>query len=68
MDIDEFSKSPLWLYMTKTWNLKKPKLLISVTGGAGRLPVEERFKETFGKSLAKVATTTSNLSQNAESH
>jgi hypothetical protein len=49
----------MWLYLQKTWNLKKPKLLISVTGGAGRLPIRNRLKETFSKSLVKVATTTS---------
>jgi hypothetical protein len=49
----------MWLFLQKTWNLKKPKLLISVTGGATKLPIRNRLKETFSKSLVKVATTTS---------
>ena len=39
------------------WNLKEPKLIISVTGGA-KCVLEPRLKETFCKSLVKVATTT----------
>ena len=39
------------------WKLKEPKLIISVTGGA-KCVLEPRLKETFCKSLVKVATTT----------
>jgi hypothetical protein len=39
------------------WGLKEPKLIISVTGGA-KCVLEPRLKETFCKSLVKVATTT----------
>ena len=39
------------------WNLKQPKLIISVTGGA-KCVLNPRLKETFCKSLVKVATTT----------
>ena len=39
------------------WNLKKPKLIISVTGGA-KCVLEPRLKESFCKGLVKVATTT----------
>ena len=39
------------------WNLREPKLIISVTGGANCV-LKPRLKETFCKSLVKVATTT----------
>ena len=39
------------------WNLKQPKLIISVTGGA-KCVLQPRLKETFCKGLVKVATTT----------
>ena len=39
------------------WNLKQPKLIISVTGGA-KCVLEPRLKETLCKGLAKVATST----------
>jgi hypothetical protein len=42
------------------WHLKKPELIISVTGGA-KLNLKQRLKETFCKSLVKAATTTSNI-------
>ena len=42
------------------WHLKKPELIISVTGGA-KLNLKQRLKDTFCKSLVKAATTTSNI-------
>ena len=42
----------------KKWNIKKPELIISVTGGA-RLNLKSKLKETFCKGIVKAATTTS---------
>ena len=39
------------------WNITKPKLIISVTGGA-KISLKPRLKETFSKGLVKAATTT----------
>jgi hypothetical protein len=48
-------------YFFQKWKLKEPKLLISVTGGA-KVSLNYRLRESFCKSLAKVASTTSNIS------
>jgi hypothetical protein len=45
-------------FMFDKWKLKKPKLLISVTGGA-KVSLNQRLKDSFSKSLVKVAATTS---------
>ncbi len=42
----------------KKWNMKKPELIISVTGGA-KLNLKAKLEETFCKGLVKAATTTS---------
>jgi len=42
----------------KKWNIKKPELIISVTGGA-KLNLNSELKETFCKGIVKAATTTS---------
>ena len=42
----------------KKWNMKKPELIISVTGGA-KLKINKKLKETFCKGILKAATTTS---------
>ena len=42
----------------KQWNMKKPELIISVTGGA-KLTLKNELKEMFCKGLVKAATTTS---------
>lgn len=47
------------LFGEDNWSLKKPELIISVTGGAAPLKMNHTFKETFGKGLVKVATNTS---------
>ncbi|XP_041459667.1 transient receptor potential cation channel subfamily M member-like 2 isoform X2 [Lytechinus variegatus] len=41
------------------WKLPKPKLLISVTGGAQNFPLNHRLKDVFRKGLIKAATSTS---------
>lgn len=45
------------LYDKRMWNLERPKLIISVTGGA-KLSVNPKIKETFCKSLAAAAIAT----------
>ena len=47
-------------FLDETWKLKKPKLLISVTGGAN-VVIKQRLKESFCKSLVKAATATSKI-------
>ncbi len=42
------------------WRLPKPKLIISVTGGA-KINLKPRIKDSFSKGLVKVATTTNAL-------
>lgn len=41
------------------WQLDKPKLIISVTGGAQRFTLNPRLKQVFSKGLVKAADTTS---------
>lgn len=44
----------------ENWGLRKPRLIISVTGGA-KITLKPRLRETFSKGLVKVATTTNAL-------
>jgi transient receptor potential cation channel subfamily M protein 2 len=46
------------LFSGEYWNMKKPELIISVTGGA-KLKLAHSLKETFCKGLVKVARNTS---------
>lgn len=46
------------LFLEQYWHLKKPNLIISVTGGAENLSLNSTLKDTFSKGLVKVATTT----------
>jgi hypothetical protein len=55
--IDHMDKILSLLFDKPYWSLSKPRLLISVTGGA-KLNLNKRLKETFSKSLVEVATTT----------
>jgi hypothetical protein len=48
------------LFSESYWSLKKPSLIISVTGGA-KLNLKTQLKESFCKGLVKVATTTNAL-------
>ncbi len=48
------------LFDKSYWNLPKPKLIISVTGGA-QLKLKSNLKESFSKGLVKVASTTNAL-------
>lgn len=56
----EMSKITRLLFSKNWWDLKPPKLLISVTGGA-KLFIPKALKEVLCKGLVKVASTTSNL-------
>lgn len=49
-----------FLFDQTYWNLPKPKLIISVTGGA-KMNLKPRLKDRFSKGLVKVATTTNAL-------
>jgi transient receptor potential cation channel subfamily M protein 2 len=40
------------------WNLYKPHLLISVTGGAQNFTISSKMKQAFKQGLLKVATST----------
>lgn len=48
------------LFDKKYWNIPKPSLLISVTGGA-KVDLNPRLKDIFNKGLIKVVTTTNPL-------
>ena len=60
---DETNPKDLYDFMVDTnpayggWGLEKPRLLISVTGGANPFPVDSRLKRNFEEGLAKVAST-----------
>lgn len=41
------------------WKLQKPKLLISVTGGAQNFGLKSKLKDVFRKGLVKAAQSTS---------
>jgi transient receptor potential cation channel subfamily M protein 2 len=43
------------------WDLKEPKLLISVTGGAQRFSLKPKLKHVFRKGLVKAAVSTGSL-------
>lgn len=47
------------LFSNKYWNLKRPELIISVTGSATLNSLKHSLKETFCKGLVKVARNTS---------
>ncbi|XP_030829332.1 transient receptor potential cation channel subfamily M member-like 2 isoform X2 [Strongylocentrotus purpuratus] len=51
--------SKLLALFKDVWKLTKPKLLISVTGGAQNFPLNHRLKDVFRKGLIKAATSTS---------
>ncbi len=54
--------------MYQCWNLKEPKLLISVTGGAQRFSLKPRLKDVFRKGLVKAAVSTGPSSVFSKSH
>jgi transient receptor potential cation channel subfamily M protein 2 len=44
--------------MESYWKMPKPKLIISVTGGAKRFYLKNRLRNNFKRGLVNVATTT----------
>jgi hypothetical protein len=49
------------LFGKKFWNLKQPKLLISITGGTHFLYHRSSFVDYFSKGLAKAAMNTGEI-------
>jgi transient receptor potential cation channel subfamily M protein 2 len=47
-----------FMYSNKQWNLPKPKLIISVTGGAQNFTIPHRMKKAFKEGLIKAAAST----------
>jgi len=45
------------LFDSEYWNLRRPRLIISVTGGA-KITLKKSLRDKFSKGLVKVATTT----------
>mgnify|MGYP002790666187 CR=1 FL=1 len=47
-----------YLYNTESWNLQKPQLILSVTGGAQKFNIPNRMKKAFKRGLVKAAVST----------
>ncbi len=47
-----------YMYSEHGWNLPKPKLILSVTGGALNFTIPHRMKKAFKEGLIKAAATT----------
>ena len=47
-----------YLYSSEGWNLQKPQLIISVTGGAKKFTIPQQTKKAFKRGLIKAATST----------
>ena len=54
---DETDPELVFKLMTKHWHLPKPRLLISVTGGAKKLNLDPKLEQIFECGLLKVAQT-----------
>lgn len=50
----------LWELMQRHWQLPRPKMLISVTGGA-KLSLTSQLKDTFKRGLINITTSTGEL-------
>jgi hypothetical protein len=46
------------MYSQEGWNLQKPELIISVTGGAQKFTIPHRMKKAFKRGLIKAAAST----------
>ena len=55
---DKVDPSTLLDHLFNSWNLNKPKLIISITGGAQKFDINLKTKEAFKKGLLKAAKTT----------
>ena len=47
-----------YIYSEKGWNLPKPQLIISVTGGAKKFTMSHPMKKAFKRGLIKAAAST----------
>lgn len=47
-----------YLYSQDGWNLQKPQLILSVTGGAQKFSIPLRMKKAFKRGLIKAAAST----------
>jgi len=47
-----------YLYSPESWNLQKPQLILSVTGGAQKFTIPHRMKKAFKRGLIKAAAST----------
>lgn len=56
-NVEEFLNDVIYGY----WNINKPKLLLSVTGGAKKFSIDEEVRTAFKNDLMKVAKATDAL-------
>ena len=49
------------VYILNKWKISRPKLIVSVTGGAGQFALPSRIKTAFKYGIAKVAESTDAL-------
>jgi hypothetical protein len=47
-----------YMYSSQGWNLQRPQLILSVTGGAQRFSMTQRMKKAFKRGLIKAAAST----------
>jgi hypothetical protein len=47
-----------YLYSPEGWNLQRPQLILSVTGGAQKFTIPHRMKKAFKRGLIKAASST----------
>lgn len=46
------------MYSPEGWNLQRPQLILSVTGGAQKFTIPHRMKKAFKRGLIKAAAST----------
>ena len=47
-----------YMYSYEGWNLERPQLILSVTGGAQKFTIPHRMKKAFKRGLIKAASST----------
>ena len=55
-DNDKVVMDNVWKLMTDYWNVQKPKLIISVTGGAKNFLMNNRLRNNVKRGLIKAST------------
>lgn len=58
---DKCDMDKVWSVLTECWQLPKPRMLISVTGGAKRFYLRPRLKNILKQGLVNAAVSTGNL-------